>query len=251
MEPLPLLLVLLAGTLATDIIDKPLDMAPNSFDDQYRGCQDRMLRVLPKLNRTEFATNRNYSKTWVTATALWNKRPHPHPLLPRDEGISLLAYTLWTNLYLTFNAATREAGSSSCQYRNNFHYKVLHFLLTRALEDLQRAESHPRCFHVYRGVRGTRFITRPGRTVRLGQFTSSSPKKEVAQRFGTDTFFEVETCHGASIRNFSNVCLEEEVLIPPFEKFKVTRVTHLGGKTQIQLKSHGVYSKYNCEYLRG
>ncbi|XP_027562428.1 NAD(P)(+)--arginine ADP-ribosyltransferase 2-like, partial [Neopelma chrysocephalum] len=178
---------------------------------------------------------------WAKAAASWN---HPlGALTRREQGIALRAYTDHTNLYSQFNEAVRTHGSSHQEYLDKFDFKVLHFLLTTALQDLRVAQTHPRCLHVYRGVRGIRFTAQPGRTIRFGQFTSSSLDRQVAEGFGTDTFFEVLTCHGAKIRDFSNYPGEEEVLIPPFETFIVTSVTRQGDKTNIKLRSHGVFSK--------
>ncbi|XP_014817670.1 PREDICTED: erythroblast NAD(P)(+)--arginine ADP-ribosyltransferase-like [Calidris pugnax] len=84
----------------------------------------------------------------------------------------------------------------------------------------------------------------------IGQFASSSLRKDKAEQFGTDTFFSVYTCYGALIRNFSLFPTEEEVLIPPFETFQVTNITKNGKSTHIQLKSKGRFSTYNCEWLK-
>ncbi|NXU92311.1 NRT2 ribosyltransferase, partial [Xiphorhynchus elegans] len=239
------LLLLLPGAVATGIKKVPLDMAPKSFDDQYRGCSSKMLEELPALNCSEFVPDSIYSKAWNEAIVQWHRHPSLGPLQRREEAIALLAYTMaHTGLYKEFNVAVREGGCSQQEYVDKFKFKVLHFLLTKALGDLQKA--HPGCLRVYRGVRGIRFIAKRGQIIRFGQFTSCSLKKEVAEGFGTDTFFKVYTCHGAAIQDFSFYPEEEEVLIPPFETFKVTRVTHQGNRTLIRLSSHGVYSKYNC-----
>ncbi|NXA12790.1 NRT2 ribosyltransferase, partial [Sapayoa aenigma] len=262
MELLPLVLVLLAGTLATStplrwsdlgsaIREIELNMAPNSFDDRYRGCRTAMEKRLPSLNRSEFVINSDYADTWVKARAKWQSHNFKGSRLRPEQAITLIAYSMEEGLYVEFNKAVRSAGRSRRDYLRNFPFKVVHFLLTEALEDLRKAKTHPRCLHVFRGIDGVRFITKPGQTIRFGQFASTSLLKNVSEYYGTDTLFEVHTCYGANIRNFSHYPHEEEVLIPPFETFNVTSVTHQGDKIQIQLRSQGVYSKYNCEWLRG
>ncbi|NXM79215.1 NRT2 ribosyltransferase, partial [Serilophus lunatus] len=223
----------------------PLTMAPHAFDDRYRGCREQTMRQLPKLNRTEFAANGLYAKFWGKAAALWQSRGAQGSLRWPEEAIALLAYTLpgRNALYERLNAAVRSGGCSRHVYWDNFHFKVLHFLLTAALQDLGKAETPRGCLRAFRGVRGVRVTARPGQIVRFGHFASSSLNKGKAQKFGTDTFFEVRTCHGASIGNFSFYHRdEEEVLIPPYETFKVTSVTQQGGTTQIRLDSHGEHS---------
>ncbi|KAM7037131.1 erythroblast NAD(P)(+)--arginine ADP-ribosyltransferase-like [Passerculus sandwichensis] len=118
-----------------------------------------------------------------------------------------------------------------------------------ALRDAQG----PRCHRAFRGVRGVRFSARRGDTVRFGHFASASLRNESSWGFGTDAAFQVLTCHGAAIREFSFFPHEEEVLIPPFETFEVTDVTNVtegGDRVRIQLRSTGTFSNYNCEWLR-
>ncbi|XP_037984182.1 erythroblast NAD(P)(+)--arginine ADP-ribosyltransferase-like [Motacilla alba alba] len=241
-------LALLAMTVATVAIKVvPLDMAKDSFDDQYRGCGPAMNAKLPSLYNSEYQKNPVFAGGWYHADAEWRKRGSPvSPLASHWQAIALMAYTS-QHVYKRFNAAVRTAGRSRQAYRNNFHFKTLHFLLTQALVKLRQAQNG-QCRRVFRGVRDVRFQARRGQRVRFGQFTSTSPHKEIALHFGTDTFFEVHTCHGADIRQFSMYPGEEEVLIPPFETFKVTKVTRNGEKTWISLRSAGTFSKYNCKW---
>ncbi|XP_032565772.1 erythroblast NAD(P)(+)--arginine ADP-ribosyltransferase-like [Chiroxiphia lanceolata] len=244
-----LLLVLLAVPSATGIKELSLDVAPDAFDDQYWGCRDEMLKALPKLNRSEFATNGVYARAWAEAAAGWGRSRGS--LLRQDQGIALRAFAQRTELYEQLNRAVPRAGSSPREYLERFDFKVLHFLLTTALEDLHDAPSHPRCLHVFRGVDCVHFTAQPGDVVRFGHFASSSLNQTVAEGLGTDTLLELDTCHGARIREFSDHPEREEVLIPPFETFSVTSVTRRGDKPHILLRSLGVHSKHNCVYASG
>ncbi|CAN8176908.1 unnamed protein product [Coccothraustes coccothraustes] len=226
-----------------------LDMAQDSFDDQYRGCGPAMTAALPALNRSEFQQNPLFAQAWVKARAKWQSRGSPvSPLSSPAQAIALMAYTMKElQLYEKFNVAVRTAGRSSQEYRDNFHFKTLHFLLTQALVTLRDTQGRQQCHRVFRGVRDIHFQTWHGQRVRFGQFASTSLKKEIALRFGTDTVFEVHTCHGVDIHQFSMYPGEEEVLIPPFETFEVTQVIWDGKRTWISLRSAGTFSKYNCE----
>ncbi|NWV06515.1 NAR1 ribosyltransferase, partial [Ptilonorhynchus violaceus] len=242
-------LALLAMTVATAAIEEvPLDMAPDSFDDQYDGCRDKMNAALVALSHSDIQGNGRFAEVWTEARNEWQSRGSPtSPLVPA-QAIALMAYTM-NNLYKEFNAAVREAGRSSRHYRDNFHYKTLHFLLTDALATLRaaRGQKH-RC--VFRRVREVRFKAQPGQRVRFGQFASSSLCKDL-RLFGSDTVFQVNTSYGADIHNFSYYPGEQEVLIPPFETFNVTKVTRDGDGVRIWLNSTGTHSNYSCELLPG
>lgn len=236
------------ATVATKVL--PLDMAENSFDDQYLNCDPAMTKALPALKDSELQQNSLFAEVWANATAEWQKRgSRVSPLSSPDQAIALMAYTM-KGLHNEFNAAVRKAGSSRQEYRDKFHYKTLHFLLTQALATL-RVSQGQKCRSVFRGVQGVRFQARRGDIVRFGQFVSTSLSKEVANGFGNDTVFKVHTCYGADIHEFSKKSDQEEVLIPPFETFKVTSVTQEGKCTLIHLRSTGTHSNYNCEWLRG
>ncbi|NXQ04745.1 NRT2 ribosyltransferase, partial [Vidua macroura] len=248
MAPLAHTLALLAVTLAIVAIKGvPLDMAQNSFDDQYLNCGPAMTAALPALNSSEFQENKNFAQVWVKATAEWQKRGSSSSTLSPAQAIALMAYTM-KDVYREFNDAVREAGRSSQEYRNNFHFKTLHFLLTQALQKLRRPND---CQNVFRGVKNVQFDAEVGEKVRFGQFASSSQDKKVSQGYGTDTMFEVYTCHGVDIQKFSYNESQKEVLIPPFETFEVIDVKTEGSTKNIELRSAGNSSNYNCEWLRG
>ncbi|XP_028370682.2 GPI-linked NAD(P)(+)--arginine ADP-ribosyltransferase 1 isoform X2 [Phyllostomus discolor] len=239
--------------------ERPLDMAPTSFDDQYAGCAAAMTAALPELNRTEFQANKVYADGWVLGSTRWQERqawgPPPPPPPPgfRDEhGVALLAYTINSPLFKEFNVALREAGRTRVHYLQHFSFKTFHFLLTEALQLLGKAQRSPRCLQVFRGVQGLRFRPAgPGATVRLGGFASASLQNATAQNFGKETFFGIWTCLGVPIRGYSFFPEEEEVLIPPFETFQVINTSRpTQGPTRIYLRSLGEHSTYNCEYIK-
>ncbi|NXI82499.1 NRT2 ribosyltransferase, partial [Rhipidura dahli] len=249
MAPLAHTLALLAMTVVAMATKKlPLDMAKNSFDDQYWDCGPAMAAALPALKYSEFQQNPLFARGWAKATAEWQCRgSRVYPLPSPDHAIALMAYTM-DDLYREFNSAVRVAGRSRQEYRDNFHWKTLHFLLTDALAVLNPAHQ---CYEVYRGVEGIHFTAERGHTVRFGQFTSASRLQAVANEFGNDTKFQVYTCHGVAIWGYSAKVSQQEVLIPPFETFKVTDVTQKGNTAEIRLHSNGIHSNYNCEWLRG
>ncbi|XP_062371244.1 erythroblast NAD(P)(+)--arginine ADP-ribosyltransferase-like [Cinclus cinclus] len=248
MALLALTLALLAMTVATTAVEeKPLNMALHSFDDQYQGCGPAMEDELPALNRAEFLKNSLFAQVWASAEKMWQCQGSPvSPLSSSAQAIALMAYTM-DDLYRDFNKNVSVAGRSSQQYRDHFHFKTLHFLLTGAVQRLRDAQGK-KCRWVFRGVKKNKYKAKVGDIVRFGKFASSSINSSSTNIINPTTVFKVHTCYGAYIKNFSRYPKEEEVLIPPFEKFVVTNVTDTGDNVQIDLNSTGTHSKYNCEW---
>ncbi|XP_039225708.1 erythroblast NAD(P)(+)--arginine ADP-ribosyltransferase-like [Crotalus tigris] len=229
-----------------------LNMALTSFDDQYKGCVELMEAELAELNRTEFVANRVYAEAWAEAASMWRERKASFlgsSTLKPEHAIALMAYTVQGRFHKDFNAAVREAGRTRDDYLNRFPFKTFHFLLTRALH-LLGVTAQPRCHKVYRGVRNVRFSSERSKAVRFGQFTSSSRSNESALKFGTDSFVTIETCYGVNIQNYSFFPSEEEVLIPPFEKFRVVNFTKGHETNFIHLLSLEDASIYNCLFVK-
>eukprot|EP00075_Anas_platyrhynchos_P031891 XP_027321144.1 erythroblast NAD(P)(+)--arginine ADP-ribosyltransferase-like isoform X1 [Anas platyrhynchos] len=257
MEHLGLGWVLLAstlfGTAATcsrrdvrAITEKVMDMAWDSFDDQYQGCSRMMEEKLKTVNRTEFQ-NKVYADTWGKAAEHWQKQwgnSNRPQVLPQEQAVAVLAYTDKEDLSKQLNEAMLEGGRSRDYYLQSFPFKTLHFLLTEAVHTLQKTQ-RTKCNNVYRGTKDC-FTAQINKSVRFGHFASASFNKNIAQGFGQDTLFVVNTCYGVSIRSFSFYPEQEEVLIPPYEVFKVTDVTSNSRTSIIHLKSHGMCSTNNC-----
>ncbi|XP_054495925.2 erythroblast NAD(P)(+)--arginine ADP-ribosyltransferase-like [Agelaius phoeniceus] len=243
-------LALLAMAMATTAVNViPLDMAPDSFDDQYRGCGPAMTAALPALNHSEFEQNKKFAEVWVKAAAEWQRQGPPESPLSPDHNIATMAFAM-DGLHSVFNDAVRVAGRSHQEYRDNFHFKTLHFLLTQALART-RDSLQGQCYDVSQKVCGIRFEAQHGDEVRFGHFMPIWMNDETTQCSGQETEFQVHTCKGASV----GVKIEDSpvqfILIPPFETFEVIKVTQIGDKAKIQLRSTGTSSKYNCEWLQG
>uniref|UniRef100_A0A8C3UL98 NAD(P)(+)--arginine ADP-ribosyltransferase n=1 Tax=Catharus ustulatus TaxID=91951 RepID=A0A8C3UL98_CATUS len=226
----------------------PLDMAPDSFDDQYQGCGPAMKEALPGLKRSELQKNPVFAEVWPKAEAEWQKLGSPvSPLLSPDQAIAIMASGA-PDLYNYFNGNVSVAGRSPQEYRDNFHFKTLHFLLTKALVTLRATQKGQKCQSVIH-LAGYKFYATPGDVVRFGQFAPSVDS--IDGSVSVPTVFKVQTCHGADITTFTGFSSILMVLIPPFEKFKVTKIIPKGEKVEIHLDSIGTYSKYNCEWLKG
>ncbi|XP_063804833.1 ecto-ADP-ribosyltransferase 5-like isoform X2 [Pseudophryne corroboree] len=227
-----------------------LDLVPNAFDDQYKGCSEIMeTDVMPKVLTQEKALSSVFNTAWNCASVQWNKvKATVHlPSEFRDEfGIAIAVYTTdWPKdnpIYKVFNGNVSLAGRSRGYYMQNFHFKALHFYLTRALQVLKK--NSRRRHRVYRGTEDSYHVSEA--VLRFGRFTSSSLDIEVAKEYYEGLFFNITTCFGVNIHKISSFPKEREILIPVAEKFHYVGKE---GNIYILNSTCELCSYFNCAYL--
>ncbi|KAL2102582.1 hypothetical protein ACEWY4_001750 [Coilia grayii] len=221
-----------------------LDMAESSVDAEFLDCAEAVsLKNQLKPTIETFPGYNKFAKSCVQNHAT-----------PGCTGLKM--YTSeemykGKKLYAAFNEDTRT-GREAYTART-YRWYSLYYQVTRAVQYLKSMQ--PGCKTTYRGT-GVQFDKNvQGKEIRLGSFTSSSLKPSVAKGFGSESCFEIQTCHGALISQYSVFKNEDEVLIPPYEVFKVSAV-HTGGskpdfqcKTVYVLESVGTRSYLNCHLL--
>uniref|UniRef100_A0A3Q3XMM8 NAD(P)(+)--arginine ADP-ribosyltransferase n=1 Tax=Mola mola TaxID=94237 RepID=A0A3Q3XMM8_MOLML len=167
----------------------PLDMGEDSVDDMYFGCNKEMMqKVNTEYLKEEQKQNKN---AWNTA----RKFAKDKLIDKKDKDLTelhLQAICVYTadGVYEDFNTAVRTNRSV---YGSSFKFHSLHYLLTSAIQILN---SNYHCHTTYR---------------------------RISCSLTGNTCFEIKTCLGAYLKNYS--CFsekEQEVLIPPYEVFKIT-----------------------------
>ncbi|XP_048036399.1 T-cell ecto-ADP-ribosyltransferase 1-like [Megalobrama amblycephala] len=248
-------LLLISSALGRDHRDDDkiyiLDKALNSVDDQYDGCRKNMKKdVETKYLENELNTSPDFKKAWNRGKA--SVKP-PYDILSENHEIAIFVYSddVHSEIYKDFNSDSRIGKE---RYRNkNYKWYSLYFLLTEAIQILKsKTEQKNKCLSTYRGT-DVKFKENVLNTeVRFGSFVSSSSSRESAQNFGRKSCFEIETCEGADVTKYSAFPNEEEVLIPPYEMFKVTKVRtrkddkNLWCETVFTLKKNKKMSNLNC-----
>ncbi|XP_058262919.1 erythroblast NAD(P)(+)--arginine ADP-ribosyltransferase-like [Hemibagrus wyckioides] len=210
-----------------------LDMAPKSVDDQYMGCGNKMYNeVKSKILQEEFKKNELFEK-------IWNKHN-----VTDDFTRIIKVYTDHTPLYSQLNDAV---GSGRKKYLTQFNYKAFHFLLTYAIQTYKVQT----CVNVFRRTKASFKRSFFSSVMRFGRFTSTSLRNNMTD-FGNITCFKIGTCYGANISAISVYPNEEEVLIPPFEKFKITNTENnkMNCGVLYTLQSAGTCSNMNCELFK-
>ncbi|KAM4750125.1 ecto-ADP-ribosyltransferase 4-like [Anableps anableps] len=230
----------------------PLNMAENSIDDMYSTCATKMEE---KINDTYFKEEESYKSfknAWSEAEKCANKnireRKRGDEALTKDHMQAICAYTAGgpANFYETFN---EEVRTKRDQYGSSFPFHSLHFWLTRAIQILKTNNNE--CYTTFRRTKSV-FTGNVDKVIRFGAFTSSS-KLSTLRNFGQTTCFTIRTCHGAYLKKYPRIGdKEQEVLIPPYEKFKIISkgksVKQLSDcKTVYILNSTGVQSNLDCQ----
>ncbi|XP_071261120.1 erythroblast NAD(P)(+)--arginine ADP-ribosyltransferase-like [Salvelinus alpinus] len=204
-------------------------MVPNSVDDKYKRCTEKMYKkvqeeYLPNENSTEGI----FKEAWMNAEECANnveKRfkeenaQYNSKELTRDHIKAICAYTAEEpEIYLVFNQAVR---TNRTEYTTSFQFHSLHFLLTDAIRLLKLNQKF--CHTTYRRT-NMEFVSKVNKVIRFGFFASSSFLKNLTH-FGEKSCFEIKTCFGADLKSFPKLGnREKEVLIPPYEVFRVTAV---------------------------
>ncbi|XP_062334223.1 erythroblast NAD(P)(+)--arginine ADP-ribosyltransferase-like [Osmerus eperlanus] len=228
----------------------PLDNAPESVDDMYYGCTPKMHEKVNNYLRSELK-NEIFKNIW-TKSEKWAEdklKCNCNKLdLKLDHFKALYCYTYNKNhFYHNFMTAVRTKGPV---YKSGFSYHAIHFLLSDAIRLLKKRQ--PECVTTYRRTKDT-FNVKDDTEIRFGSFTSSSLKSNLV-KYGEQDCFEIMTCYGANLTCNEVTVDQEEVLIPPYEKFKIMPIEDpkkvLNCKKLYKLTSSGIESNLNCLAVR-
>ncbi|XP_065108671.1 ecto-ADP-ribosyltransferase 4-like [Paramisgurnus dabryanus] len=230
----------------------PLDMAENSVDDQYIGCAVEMNNLVEKenyLNKERKANMSGFGDAWSKSEKKIEGKKL-EPLKTKKHLIAIYVYTgVIGGVHKKFNQDVRT-GREKYQYKK-FSWYTLYFWLTRAIQTLKETQNG--CISTYRRT-SVKFNGVNNTEIRFGSFASSSLDRDVGLKFGNESCFEIETCYGANVTDYSWYRDQKEVLIPPYEKFKITdiRKGKKGDwcKTVFVLKSAGIKSNLNCKLFK-
>eukprot|EP00063_Salmo_salar_P075279 XP_014050114.1 PREDICTED: erythroblast NAD(P)(+)--arginine ADP-ribosyltransferase-like [Salmo salar] len=237
---------------------KPLDMVLNCVDDMYNGCTEQMHnKVQKEYLKHEIRNVGIFKQAWMKAEGCAKNvkqrfqkdksKYNSKDKLTHDHIKAICAYSGGqTKIYPVFNQAVR---TNRTEYTTSFQFHSLHFLLTDALRLLK--ENQQGCHTTYRRT-NMEFGGKVNQLIRFGFFASSSLDKGISQSFGEKSCFEIKTCAGAYLKSYPVLGEQEkEVLIPPFEMFKITKQEKgqnvLNCKSLFKLESVGFQYNLNCK----
>ncbi|XP_067837213.1 erythroblast NAD(P)(+)--arginine ADP-ribosyltransferase-like [Heptranchias perlo] len=224
-----------------NVID--LDMAPNSAAYIFTQSPESDEIAINYIQKER--ENGTFDEVWKIAES--NMKCKVPSGLKREHMLAVYAYTLekpkGNVFYKMFNEAVRRYGATDSIYAKNFNFKSFHYLLSTALQKL-RVDSGNKSHHTFRGIK-KQAEAEEGATVRFGYFASSSLDEQVALSFfdkniNTNTMFEISTGYGTPIQECSSVPGETEILILPYEMFRVGMISPMEHGTKIELTGDGL-----------
>uniref|UniRef100_A0A8D0CJV2 NAD(P)(+)--arginine ADP-ribosyltransferase n=1 Tax=Scleropages formosus TaxID=113540 RepID=A0A8D0CJV2_SCLFO len=220
-------------------------MAQSTVDDQYLSCTERMMA-----NVTDPGTGLLWAelKADPSFQAMWEQMEqcaNGTESLTKHHAVALALIAAWNRTFPdAFDRDVEALGPSSAVYRDYFPSKALHFLLTDAVRRLRVRDG--RCRTVYGVSKDLLALDKPGSEVRLGQFfhAFSSPRVE---------WFDltIKSCHAAILPQSPCATKWWDVLVPPYEKFRVVAVKKLCRGRHLYLESSGVHSNLECALFPG
>ncbi|CAL1590569.1 unnamed protein product [Knipowitschia caucasica] len=225
-----------------------LSLMEQSIDDMYRNCESAMeAKVMgvyfPRENKTQ-----PFKDGWKLAKSPAKRKydQQPTKILTLDQCQAIFTYSQqFPDVYERFNTINRDGAKIYGTIKYDYH--SLHFWLTTAL---QRLNPNKQCHTTYRRTK-VKITGKVNQEMRFGSFASSSTDPDLGT-FGTESCFYIETCYGANIEKYSRLG-ESEVLIPPYEKFKVIDIAEKSYKEFkdckkiFVLKNADKLSKLNCK----
>lgn len=230
-------------------------MVENAVDDIYNGCNETMEEMVKNKYFMEENTGR-FGDLWKDATKCadrsFNTKEKEDERLTNKhmQAICLytsnLEFTKGKTFYQHFNGEVRRMRKEYSEFK----FKSLHFWLISAIKILSNDKQ---CLTTYRRTSDV-FTGKVGEIIRFGFFASSSFRSNL-NHFGKKTCFKIKTCSGAFLKHYSYLSRkEDEVLIPPYEMFKVMKKPFVEGLGDCEnvyvLESEGIKSNLNCHAVK-
>lgn len=196
----------------------PLDMATDSIDDMYDGCRSEAASVIDLFGVLEWHFNSNFSFAWALAERHAKKPAHKQ--LKEDHAIVMYIYTKAKHIRQVFSKAVNTGKHKYSTYKFMFHY--FYFFLTDAIEVLRQNQTSCRVTYHRTSKQYNHNVVNTN--MRFGAFTLAASTKQSFDFNDDISCFEIYTCFGADITHYSATNQKGQVLIPPYEVFRITDI---------------------------
>ncbi|XP_059193197.1 T-cell ecto-ADP-ribosyltransferase 1-like [Centropristis striata] len=235
-------LVLLVGLLLFVVIYLTLswqdiseeDLTPDLNDD----CRAKASVVTDKAIVQKWDTSMNFSQAWSNAEQ--KAREPAHKYIEKHHSAAIYMYT---EIMLPLAKKSLEnADRSGKRLKETFEHRSLYRSLSEAIQILKHSQVTCHSTH-YR----TETFLHLSTTINLIRFSTFILGSDGWNFTRNASCFEVYTCFGADITHYSALKLNSQVLIPPYEVFKVTDTETHSQRCKVVYR---LKSNLNCVYDR-
>ncbi|KAF0037606.1 hypothetical protein F2P81_010480 [Scophthalmus maximus] len=194
-----------------------LDMATDSIDDMHDGCRSEAASRVNLFCLFEWRF-RDFSFAWASAER--DAKKPAHEGLKEEHAVAIRMYTEGKQIQEDFNRAVKTQKHEYGTKGFEFHYFYFH--LTDAIQVLHPNQTLCRTAHYRTGRQFDHDVINTN--MRFGAFTLAASAKHSFDLNGNVSCFEIYTCFGADVTHYSATNEAGQVLIPPYEVFKITHV---------------------------
>ncbi|XP_047432855.1 ecto-ADP-ribosyltransferase 4-like isoform X2 [Mugil cephalus] len=227
-------IVLLSST--QDVTYDPTD---NSLgDDTFEGCKSRATVVTDEDIMQRWDTcSRTFTQAWSNAKQ--NVSEPMHEYMEKRHSFALYMYT---NIMLQSVKQMSASAERNVKQKATFEPHSLYSSLSEAIQILKH--SQVMCLSTSYRTETVLHLNTSNKQVRFNTFILGSDERNFT---GNASCFELHSCFGADITHYSALKQKNQVLIPPYEVFKVTH-TQTGTKSCEVI--YRLESNLNCVYDR-
>lgn len=218
-----------------DIVGEDLTF---DLNDTYDDCRSKAAVVTDKAVMQTLNSRTNFSQAWSNAE---QKAEEPaHDYMEKHHSVAIYMYT--NVLQKTTKPDFVNTGRTGKQLKETFESRSLYLSLSEAIQILKH--SQVTCLHTNYRTQTLLNLNISDKLIRFSTFILGSDGWGLTKNASC---FEVHTCFGADITHYSALKQDSQVLIPPYEVFKVADIETDAQKCNIIYK---LRSNLNCVYDR-
>ncbi|KAG8014445.1 Ecto-ADP-ribosyltransferase 4 [Nibea albiflora] len=205
-------------------------------DGVYDDCRSRALVVNDKAIVQTWDTRTNFSQAWSNAEQ--KAREPAHVYMEKRHAIGIYMYTNTVLQPLESDLDTIERAGK--RLKETFESRSLYSSLSEAIQILKH--SQVTCLTTNYKTETLLNLNTSNKLVRFGTFVLGSDGWNFTRNA---TCLEIYTCFGADVTYYSALKVSSQVLIPPYEVFKVTDIEEDAQRCKVIYR---LKSNLNCVY---
>ncbi|XP_040892820.1 T-cell ecto-ADP-ribosyltransferase 1-like [Toxotes jaculatrix] len=227
--------VLLVGLLIFAVTYLTLIVGEDQSDTVHDDCTSKATVVTDKALMQRWDFTSNFSQAWRDAEQ--NAREPAHKYMEKHYSIAIYMYT-----DIVLQPVNQDLARTRKQLKEAFESCPLYYSLSEAIQVLKH--SQVTCLSTSYRTETLLNLSMSNKHIRFNTFILGSDEWDFT---GNTSCFEVYTCFGADITHYSAFNNSHQVLIPPYEVFKVTDIQT---DTQRCKVVYRLKSNLNCVYDR-